>query len=52
MSCTLTLNQTTIADQLRQSGIQALTLIDWLAYMPLFLAVHSKVVSNPLEDWV
>lgn len=39
-----------IMDTLQADGLEALSFLDYLAYIPLFLDIHDTIVVNPLED--
>ena len=43
--------QQVVVRMLTEAGITDLSLVDWLAYMPLFLAAHNSIVLNPLDGW-
>ena len=37
-------------DTLLSEGLDSLSFLDYLAYIPLFLDIHDTIVGNPLED--
>ncbi|EGD77251.1 hypothetical protein PTSG_12711 [Salpingoeca rosetta] len=39
-----------VMQQIAQEGIEELTFLDYLAYIPLFLDIHDAILDNPLDD--
>ena len=39
----------TVLQHLIDHGIFELTFLDYLAYMPLWMGIHSAIITNPLD---
>ncbi len=38
-----------VLQHLRQREVDELTFLDYLAYMPLWMGIHTSIVTNPLH---
>ena len=41
--------EASIISKLQERGLEELTLLDFLAYCPLFLGMHDSIVRNPFD---
>eukprot|EP00043_Microstomoeca_roanoka_P016890 m.174637 g.174637 ORF g.174637 m.174637 type:complete len:1017 (-) comp16541_c0_seq1:891-3941(-) len=39
-----------VLEQITKEGLDELTFLDYLAYIPLFLDIHDAILDNPLDD--